>query len=538
MAVTDITEKANEIREEKASSLKSFFANCFTPPETLLEDQTKDSENAIPSANDTRKQNDIYLENEIPVKNDTHSDNNIHTKNTTRSENNMLLNIIYPNNDIHIGNDIRSNNDTYIKDEIHTENNISIENNTPENNTRIEFNTIENTTHMENDTIVNDTYSEIKTRKYGTHTEDTTPESATHTQNETRESDIYIENDTRENNTYISSATYNGNTVRLADLLGFTALGVLAVLIDEFPSASGMLNVTQLSKSCGVARTTLIAQLRSLEKASVIRLGEAEKQGRRLEILCIKNTTYIESNTLTRSSSSYFKNINNNYNREDISYTENETQRINATHIEKDTRVGRDTHSNNDTLENTIRNDKDIYSKNDIYIENNTLENTIRSDNDTRNKNTIYTENNIVVEKLSKSKITLRVAARELYFTAKASGLNPDRLTEQCFQQFLSVKQSKGSRYAIALFHNLLTKSKDNPNAYVIRAIQQGATPSLEDEQRAENISQAGETVFKKIGVEILQRDLDSALSQLSLAGHSQEQLNEDLDLFTRRIVD
>jgi hypothetical protein len=132
----------------------------------------------------------------------------------------------------------------------------------------------------------------------------------------------------------------------------------------------------------------------------------------------------------------------------------------------------------------------------------------------------------------------MSITARELYFTAKASMVNIDKLTNQCFQQFLSVKQAKGPKYAMALFYNLLTKSRDNPNAYVIRAIQQGATASLEDEQNALVISEAAETVLKKIGVEILERDLAAAFSKLSVRGLTQDQVKEELNLFTKRITE
>jgi GTP-sensing pleiotropic transcriptional regulator CodY len=185
MAATDIREKAKEVRAERASSLKSFFSNCFVPEPTLSETTNNDIENTMDSEND-------ILEN------------------AAYSENTLL----------------------------------------------------ENTTRIENNTIGN----------------------AIHSDNGTRENDIYSEN-----------AIYCGKTVKLAESLGFTALGVLAVLIDEFPSGKGMLNVTQLAKACGVARTTLIAQLRSLEKCAIITLGNAEKVGRHIEILCIGNTTYSDN---------------------------------------------------------------------------------------------------------------------------------------------------------------------------------------------------------------------------------------------------
>jgi hypothetical protein len=389
MAVTDIKEKANEVRKERASSLKGFFNNCFVPTKHV-------DENTIEGG--------MYIEN-----------------------------------DIHSGNDIGIENTIYI----------------------------ENATHSEND--------------------------------------MYSENDTRESTTCSENTIHTGNTVKLAKSLGFTALGALAVLIDEFPGGVGMLNVTQLSKSCGVARTTLIAQLRCLEKCGVISLGSSEKHGRWLKILCSENTTCSENAIpapCSSSSSSILNNKNNYYN----NYYYGEETCIENTTLENAT-----------YSENTIR-------KNDMY-----------SKNDTR-ENTTYLENATLNERLSKSIITLRVAARELYFTAKASLTSIDRLSNQCFQQFLSVKQAKGANYAMALFLGLLTKSKENPTAYVIRAIQQGAAPSQEDQRRAESISKAAETVFKKIGEEILQRDLDLALHLVSLENFSQGQIQEELNLFTKRI--
>jgi hypothetical protein len=262
-----------------------------------------------------------------------------------------------------------------------------------------------------------------------------------------------------------------------------------------------------MSKACGVVRTTLIAQLRVLEKQDIIRLGEPEKQGRRLRIMCIENTTYRENDTHLSSSSS-LNSKNNNYG-DDRNYSSNNTYSDNDTYVINETYTGNDICIDNGTL------------KNDTYIDNN-----------------IYIENNIVSEKILKSRITMQVAARELYFAAKASQVNINRLSNQCFQQFISVKQSKGSKYAIALFRNLLSKSRDNPNAYVIKAIQQGATATLEDEHYADGIAAAGETIFKKIGVEILQRELDEALSVLFLHGLSQEQVREDMDMFTKRIIE
>jgi NDP-sugar pyrophosphorylase family protein len=568
MAVTDIREKANEVREERTSSLKSFFSNCFTPPEPtssendidvendiLIQNKTDidsatyhdittyseidtSSENNIHRDNNMRQENSIdiekptrinnntdienntYIEKAINFQNDTYDNNNIHIQNATYQKNDTdSKSDTYSNNNSHIDSDIYTNNETYVDLE-QRENKTYSDNETRKYATRGEETTIKKTIHSKNTDVINATHIERATLQNNTPVED-----------EIQQNDIYIENDIPENNIYVPNAIYNGNTVKLSERLGFTALGVLAVLIDEFPSARGMLNVTQMSKACGVARTTLIAQLRHLEKSGVIRLGPAEKQGRRLDILCIKNTTHSVNDTASSGSSS-FNYKNNNYNEDRNGYIQNDIRSENAIYHEKDMYSASNTSSkhniyiNNETyLENNARIDNDIYSDNDICI-----------GEDTQVKNDIYVENNIVKEKISKSKITINIAARELYFTARASGVSVDKLTNQCLQQFLSVKQAKGAKYAVALFNNLLTKSKDNPNAYVIRAIQQGAKPSREDEMRADSISEAGETVFKKIGVDILERDLEAALSNLSLSGFTQEQIRSELDSFTARI--
>jgi hypothetical protein len=468
MAVTDIKEKASEVREERASSLKGFFNNCFVPTKSNEEKISNIKDDSLDNPNTKYSENDIYIESTT------------HTENATRSEND-----IYIENDTHTENTICSENDIYIKNDTYSGNT-----------------TRENDTCSENDTHENDTYSENTIR-----------ENTTCSENDTLENDTCSENTIRENDTCSENDTHTGTTVKLVRRMGFTALGVLAVLIDEFPSGSGMLNVTQLSKSCGVARTTLITQLRSLEKCGAVSLGYAEKNGRWLEILCSENTTCSENATPLPCSSSSILNNKNYYYRDTANYIENAT-------LEPDIYSESTTHS-----ENTIRVENDTYSENNIY-----------SGNTIRSKNATYSENTTLAEKLSKSKITVRIAARELYFIVKASHVNIDRLSKQCFEQFLAVKHAKGANYAMALFLSLLSKSKENPTAYVIRAVQQGAAPSREDQRRAESISKAGETVFKKIGEDILQRDLDSALLQIAQEGVSQNQIQEELDIFTKRI--
>jgi hypothetical protein len=151
----------------------------------------------------------------------------------------------------------------------------------PENATRIENATYtENTTCGENDTPENETCSENKTL-----------ENATCSENET----------CSVNTTYTENATYSGHVIQLSRSLNFTALGVLAVLLDEFSSGAGILNISQLAKACGVARSTIISQLRILEDKEMIALGPPEKDGRLLKIMCSENATCPENETCSEN---------------------------------------------------------------------------------------------------------------------------------------------------------------------------------------------------------------------------------------------
>jgi hypothetical protein len=81
---------------------------------------------------------------------------------------------------------------------------------------------------------------------------------------------------------------YSGYVVQLAKILNFTALGVLAVLINEFSEGFGIINISKMAKACGSSRSAFTAQLRILEKNSIIRMGATYREGRELIITCIK----------------------------------------------------------------------------------------------------------------------------------------------------------------------------------------------------------------------------------------------------------
>lgn len=81
-------------------------------------------------------------------------------------------------------------------------------------------------------------------------------------------------------NAQFPKSTYCGNLISAAREVNFTALGVLAILADEFPSGYGHINFVRLAESCGVSRSTLKAQIHVLEKSGLIQLGSPHKTGR------------------------------------------------------------------------------------------------------------------------------------------------------------------------------------------------------------------------------------------------------------------
>ena len=94
------------------------------------------------------------------------------------------------------------------------------------------------------------------------------------------------ENRCPENRAFSNKPSY-GRLIKVASNINFTALGVLAVLIEAFPTGYGHLSILQLALACGVSRSALVTQLRVLEQKGLIRLGTPQKVGRDIEIVFI-----------------------------------------------------------------------------------------------------------------------------------------------------------------------------------------------------------------------------------------------------------
>ena len=67
--------------------------------------------------------------------------------------------------------------------------------------------------------------------------------------------------------------------------LNFTAIGLLAILMEEFPSGRGHINFQQFSETCHVAKSALKTQIRALEQKGLIELGPIQQTGRDLTII-------------------------------------------------------------------------------------------------------------------------------------------------------------------------------------------------------------------------------------------------------------
>ena len=94
------------------------------------------------------------------------------------------------------------------------------------------------------------------------------------------------ENRCPENRAFSNQPSY-GRLIEVAKEINFTALGVLAVLVEAFPTGYGHLSILQLALACGVSRSALVTQLRVLEQKGLIRLGTPQKVGRDIEIVFI-----------------------------------------------------------------------------------------------------------------------------------------------------------------------------------------------------------------------------------------------------------
>ena len=317
-----------------------------------------------------------------------------------------------------------------------------------ENATRSVYETLENKTCSENDTLENTTRSGNESLGNATYSGNKSPENTTCSENAT-----------------LGNVTYSGRVVQLSRSLNFTALGVLAVLLDEFSSGTGILNISQLSKACGVARSTIISQLRILEDKEIITLGPPEKGGRLLKIMCSENTTYPENATLARGSSSCsFNNLT------------------------------------------TTTTEEQVCSENTMYPEN-----AIRSENEICSEITTLKP---FTAMQPWEKMKLRSDAEALFYAALITKCDGGLLSKQTLRLFKHIDDDKGRGHALALFLLLLPKAKDNPTGYISSAIKQGAEPNADSLKKVKEMEEILECLAKTYSPEEAKQKMQAALDK------------------------
>jgi hypothetical protein len=308
---------------------------------------------------------------------------------------------------------------------------------------------------------------------------------------------IHIKNKTRsEFDTYYDNYCIKALRALKTQNKSLAALGMLFLVRSLLPSSGGRLKIDRIVSATGMSKSNILAQLEALENVGLMTTITRDISGRLISFpQGTENNTGAELDTHMSSSSFYNKTTS--------------------------TTIGEMS-----TEEMDIRNDAHIESNTgnefDTYTESNTGNKSIDS---------------VFKKRLHNNAISIEFSAQELFFIAKASKVNIDKLTGQCFKYYHDVKGDIGGKYTNGLFLNLLSKAKDNPTAYIIKAIQQGATASLDDETRAEKILKAGEDIFKKIGVDILQKELEVALLLLSSSGKSQEIIQQECKAFIKRMI-
>jgi hypothetical protein len=278
-----------------------------------------------------------------------------------------------------------------------------------------------NTMDSESDSREDTIYSEGELRKNTACSDETLLVNTIYSDNTLREETIHSKMTSRKNATYgentINGETYTGRVIQLSQLINFAALGVLAILIDVFPSGMGNLNISKMARTCGVARTTIIDQLRILEKKGLIELGPVKKEGRTIKIVCSENTT-CNKNGICSENATYLSSSSLNKN-----YYKN----------------------------NSIRNEHREYK---TY-----------SESETRSKDTIFNNTGMLTDDLRTKSYTgdfrnsmtnLKFMAEDLFYLACAARIDSIKISTQIFQIFHEQRLKYTRAYVAGLFLSLL----------------------------------------------------------------------------------
>ena len=91
---------------------------------------------------------------------------------------------------------------------------------------------------------------------------------------------------------FIKSSSY-GKLISLVQEIGLSSVGLLAILIEEFPSGEGRINIQHFANACSMSKSALKSQIHTLERRGLIELGATqntgENAGRNLKITFLFN---------------------------------------------------------------------------------------------------------------------------------------------------------------------------------------------------------------------------------------------------------
>ena len=86
------------------------------------------------------------------------------------------------------------------------------------------------------------------------------------------------ENGRSEIRQFIKSPLY-GRLISLVQEIGLSSIGLLAILMEEFPSGEGRINFQHFANACSMSKSALKAQIHTLERMGLIELGATQNTG-------------------------------------------------------------------------------------------------------------------------------------------------------------------------------------------------------------------------------------------------------------------
>ena len=262
-------ERASLARQEKAKALEGLFNNCFKPATLLVEGQTliqpeaRQSENR-PSEN---RQSEFQLSENRPSEN--------RQSESRPSENRQSENRPPENRP-------PENRQSESRPPENRQSEIRQSENRPPENRQSESRPPESRP-SENRQSENRPSKNRQSESRPSENRPSENRPSENRQSETRQP---------ENRQFIKSPVY-GKLIPLIKEIGLAPVGLLAVLIEKFPSGEGRINIQHFTNECGMSKSALKAQIHTLEQRGLIELGATqttgENTGRNLKIQFLLN---------------------------------------------------------------------------------------------------------------------------------------------------------------------------------------------------------------------------------------------------------